>query len=524
MTREELIAGWLDASLTEAEQAELLEALRADEAFAREVARDVEVHRGLQFSASRSDEGDRRAADRILHYVRASQEGTKFVENVKQRALAGSRRPAHPGTSLFGPVLAFAAVFLVAALIGLLAFVSHRHKLASRPEIAETPQVEREPEAPRRIEAPIPPKPVENEAERRKRIEEELRTASGTKRVETPPKPEEPKPPSPPVPKEEPKTETVVKPAPTKVEVAPALARLEGVQGEVTVDRVPATPGAELRDGVAIETAGMAILRFADGTRLELSGEAKLHEKMTGRRSAGKGLTLTRGSLTADVSKQPAGQSFLFATPHAEVQVVGTRLSVAAGVETRVDVHEGQVRVTSLKSGSVVTLSAGQGGEVGPSGAPRSFLLGLHAMYFDQNNFKGAAIERVDAGIDLFLDQAKGEVPPVGSDRNFAVRWEGRFLAEATGEYAFVLSVDGQVKFTLDGQDLVADPRGVFHPIARSVVRRKLAAGWHDLVVEYSDDQGSSRCQLRYIPPGDALPADGSGAAIPPRLLTHTRR
>jgi hypothetical protein len=527
--REELIAGWLDASLTADEQAELLAALRADEAFAREFSQEVEIHRGLQFAASQSEDGDRRAADRILHYVRASHEGTKFVENVKQRALAGSRRSAaHPGSSMFGPALAFAAVFLVAVLVGLLAFVSYRHKQAARPEFVETPKVEeREAKAPPvpRQEAPAP-KRVDDESERRKKIEEELRTAAGNKNVQPPPKPEEPRIPPPPVPKEEPKTEPVVKPAPTKVETAPALARLENVQGEVLIgtDRTPAASGAELRDGATVETQGTAVVRFADGTRLELSGEAKLHEKMTGKRAIGKGLTLARGTVTAEVSKQPAGQAFLFATPHAEVQVVGTKLSIASGPETRVDVHEGQVRVTSLKSGQATTLSAGQGCDVGPSGAPRSFLLGLHAAYFDQNTFKGAVVERVDAAIDLFLDQAKGEVPPVGSDRNFGVRWEGRFLAEAAGDYVFLLSVDGQVKFTLDGQDLVSDPRGVFHPIARNVVRRKLAAGWHDLVLEYTDDQGSSRCQLRYVPPGETLQADNSGFAIPSRLFTHNRR
>jgi len=531
--REELVAGWLDGSLSAEEQAELLEALRSDEAFAREFAGEVEIHRGLQFSASQSEEGDRRAADRILHYVRASHEGTKFVENVKQRALAGGRRQApHPGTSLFGPVIAIAAVLMVAMLVGLLAFVSHRHKMASRSEIVEAPRVvEREVKTapPAREEAPVPPKPVEDEATRRKRIEEELRTAVGTKRVEAPPKPEEPKP-APvegkPVAAPVPKSDPPAKPEPTKVEALPAIARLEGIQGEVWMggDRTPAVSGLELRDGATLETAGMAVVRFADGTRIEVSGEVKLHEKLTGKRAAGKGVTLARGSLSADVSKQPAGQAFLFATPHAEVQVIGTRLSIASGAETRVDVHEGQVRVTSLKGGAAVTLSAGQGSDVGPSGAPRSFLHGLHALYFDQNNFKGQAMERADAGIDLFLDQAKNELPPVGSDRNFAVRWEGRFLAEAAGEYVFVLSVDGQAKLTLDGQDLVADPRGVFHPIARNVVRRKLAPGWHEIVLEYTDDQGSSRCQLRYVAPGVEPPADGNGFAIPPRLFTHNRR
>ena len=534
--QEELVAGWMDAGLTPAEEAELLEALRADDAFAREFAQEVELHRGLQFSASQSPEGDLRAADRILHYVRASHEGTKFVENVKQRAMAGSRRSAtHPGTSLFGPMIAVAAGVMAATLVGLLAFVSHRHKQVSHPIVIDRPGREERPTpAPRREETPPPPKPVETEAERRKRIEEELRTAAGSRRVETPPKPEEPKLP---VPEEKPvvlppKPETPVKPEPTRVEAAPALARLESVQGEVLIggDRTPAASGAELRDGATVETPGAAVVRFADGTRIELSGEAKLHEKFTGKRAAGKGVTLLRGSLSAEVSKQPAGQAFLFGTPHAEVQVVGTRLSITAAAETRVDVQEGQVRVAGLKSGSAVTLSAGQGGDVGPTGPPRTFHHGLHALYFDQNNFKGQAIERVDAVIDLFFDEGKGDLPPVGTDRNFAVRWQGRFLADSAGEYVFLLSVDGQVRFALDGQDLVSDPRGTWHPIARNIVRRTLAAGWHDLVIEYTDDTGSSRCGLRYVPPGAKLPAwdnlqaDNSGLAIPPRLFTHHRR
>ncbi|MBI3858132.1 MAG: hypothetical protein HY293_20820 [Planctomycetes bacterium] len=70
----------------------------------------------------------------------------------------------------------------------------------------------------------------------------------------------------------------------------------------------------------------------------------------------------------------------------------------------------------------------------------------------------------------------------------------------------------------------------MFHPIARNIVRRKLAAGWHDFVLEYAHDQGNSKCILRYVPPGAKLPdndnlqADSSGLAIPPRLFSHNRR
>lgn len=519
--QEELIAGWLDGSLAEAEQAELLEALRADAALARAFAGELEIHRGLQFSASQSAAGDRRAAERILHYVRASREETTFAERVRRRAGRVSPKPA----ASTGPLIAAAAALVFAALVGLLAY-SAREKPEAPVSVEGTPShtpgllPDSNPGRPR-------PEPArESEEDRRKRIEEELRVAS--EKHEAPPKPKDAPAPAPeekPVVRE-PKPEPPAKPEITKVEAIPALARLEGVQGDVLLgsDRTPAASGAELRDGAALETAGLAIVRFADGTRVEITGEAKLHEKLAGKRASGKGVTLARGTITAEVAKQPAGQALLFVTPHAEVQVIGTRLSIQSGAETRVDVHEGQVRLTSLKSGQPFTVSAGQGIDVGPAGAPRPFLLGLHAVYFDQSTFKGPAVERVDAAVDLFLDQAKNEIPPVGTDRNFGVRWDGRFLAETAGEYVFILSVDGQVHFVLDGQDLVADPRGVFHPIARSVVRRKLTAGWHDLLIEYADDQGSSRCGLRYVPPGDVLQGDGSGFAIPPRLFTHIRR
>ena len=533
--QEELTAGWLDGSLTPDEQSELLEALRADPDFARSFAEEVEVHRGLQFTAARSEAGDERAADRILHYVRAQQEATRFVEGVKLRALSGTRRRAgrrvHPGTSMVGPAIAAAAALFVAALVGLLAYVSHRQKLNNEPETAErhdlpSPPIPRDaaPETPSK--APVP------EEQRQEQIDEDLRRAAETKKREAAPKPEPPKPVAPaPEPRVAENTpEPPAKPAPTAVEALPALAKLEKLQGEATANGEKIAAGAELRDDLVIEAPGLATVKFADGTTLELSGEMRLHERMTGKRASGKGVTLTRGIVSADVAKQPAGQAFLFTTAHAEVQVVGTRLSVQTGAETRVDVQEGQVRVMSLKGGQVVTLAPGQAVELAANGVPHGYLSGLRAVYYDLNTFKGQTLERTDRGIDLFLDETKNELPPVGTDRNFGVRWEGRFLAELEGDYVFFLSIDGRVRFVFDGQELVADKKDVFHPIQRSVIRRRLTAGWHEVLVEYGDDQGNSKCVLRYVPPdlkvpeGENFQRDDAGWAIPARLFSHVRR
>ena len=533
--QEDLIAGRLDGSLTPAEQQELLEALKNDPDFAQAFAEEVEIHRGLQMSSLGSVESDARSAGRILHFVRASEEGTRFTEGVRQRALTGGRRRsarvAHPGTSRFGPAVAIAAALFVALLMGLMAYVGHRQKLNQQEETAES-RKEVLPEAPRNEPIPDAPTPPLNDARRKARIEEDLRRAADARKTEPAPKPETPKVvvPEPERKVVENKPETPTNPVPSAVEKLPALARLESVQGEATANGEAVAAGAELRDGVSIECAGPAQLKFADGTRLELSGEARLQEKVIGKRATGRGLVLARGVVTADVAKQPAGQSFLFMTTHAEVQVVGTRLSVQTGAETRVDVQEGQVRVTPLRGGQVVTLAAGQGLEVAASGAPRGYLSGLRAVYYDHNTMKGQTLERVDAGIELSLDLAKNEMPPVGTDHNFAARWEGRFLAEKEGDYLLVLSVDGHVRFVFDGQELVADKKDYFHGIQRSIVRRRLTPGWHDLLIEYGDDGGNSRCVLRYVPPGAKI-ADGenfqrddSALPVPVRLYSHLRK
>jgi len=536
--QEELTAGWLDGSLSADEQTELLASLQSDLEFARAFSEEVEIHRGLQFGAARSEAGDQRAADRILHYVRAEQEGTRFVEGVRQRAMTGGRgrsgRFVSRGTSRVGPAIAAAAAVLVAALVGLLAYVSHRQRVNNQPETAERPETPAPlPQPPREVAAPeLPKKTPESDQRRKEQIEEDLRRAAEARKGETPPKTTDPKPvlPTPEPRVAEGKPEPSPKPVPSSVELLPALARLEKLQGEATLNGDGVAAGSDLRDGAVLDAPGLATVKFPDGTTLELSGEAKLHERLTGKRAAGKAVTLTRGTVGAEVAKQPAGQAFLFMTVHAEVQVVGTRLSVQTGAETRVDVQEGQVRVTSLKGGQVVPLSAGQGLELAGGGPPRGYLAGLRAVYYDQNTFKGQIFERTDREIDLFLDETKNELPPVGTDRNFGVRWEGRFLAEKEGEYVFLLSVDGRVHFVFDGQDLVADKKDSYHPIQRSIVRRTLLPGWHEVLVEYADDSGNSKCRLRYVPPNAKLPEgenfqrDDSGFEIPPRLYSHTRR
>lgn len=509
---EELIAGHLDGSLVPSEESELLEALRADPALRECLAGETEIHRHLQLRALSSEAGEDRAADRVLHYVRASEHGTRFLQSVKLRAQTGARRRvARPGTSS-APWLFAAAALLVVALAMVL--------MNGRP-VETKPMVRRAPPAPA-IEQPRAPEIVRREEPRPEApaaVEPEVRRPEP--RLEEPRKEE-------PAPAE--KVETpALKPAPkapeTVVAKVPGIARVESVQGVASL-----AEGAEIAAGDGLETTGpdsSLVLRLADGTRIELGGDSALGS-IAARKPGGTMLAVARGSCSADVAKQPSGSAVIFTTPHAEVRVIGTKLAIRVDLDvTRVQVTEGQVRVTALKSGQAVTLSAGQGADVAPAGAPKSHLLGLRAQYWDSNTFKGSPLlERVENAVDIVLNEK--DPAPVGSDHDFGVRWEGRFLAEREGEYVFLLAVDGHEKLTLDGTILVNEKPQFFHGGRTNILRRKLTAGWHDLSIEYCDDDAKSRCTLRYVPPGlgakdEDLQRVDSGYPVPARLFSHRK-
>lgn len=144
----------------------------------------------------------------------------------------------------------------------------------------------------------------------------------------------------------------------------PAVATIVEADPSVVVERdgrtLPAARGMDLRTGDAVRTqdAATARLRYAgEATTVELRGETRLRLAPS---AEGKRLEILAGTIEADVAPQPAGRPMVLASPHAEVRVVGTVLTVAAASDqTRVEVEKGAVRVTDRKEGKAVELPAG---------------------------------------------------------------------------------------------------------------------------------------------------------------------
>ena len=153
------------------------------------------------------------------------------------------------------------------------------------------------------------------------------------------------------------------------------VAQLDWVQGEVYFltpkGRVPATTATVFVSGHGVETVGAnsaAVVKFPDSTRIEVSSATTIRELSDG--ASGKRLDLAVGSFKADVTPQPAGRPLTIRTPDAEVRVVGTRFRLSAQESTRLDVHEGKVKLRRPKDDASVDVS---GGNYVTTGVPRLY-------------------------------------------------------------------------------------------------------------------------------------------------------
>jgi hypothetical protein len=128
----------------------------------------------------------------------------------------------------------------------------------------------------------------------------------------------------------------------------------------------PATDGMPVRCGEAVLTKGAdshVSIRLDDGTVIMLAGDTRVAFPLEDRDR----LNVEYGNVTATVQPRPAGHPLVVCTREARLEVLGTRLSVACGDRrTRVDVLEGDIRVTRLSDQRSVLLTEGQSAEISP--------------------------------------------------------------------------------------------------------------------------------------------------------------
>lgn len=129
-------------------------------------------------------------------------------------------------------------------------------------------------------------------------------------------------------------------------DVSPVVLEISGEIGSSA--NLPLRVGQRLAPGTTLEASEVedhVVLQYADGTQFELLGAGELAIELSP--ANGKQVTLTSGSLQADVAKQPVDRPLLVVTPHTQVRVLGTRFEVVAEQKqgTRIDLESGRIEL-----------------------------------------------------------------------------------------------------------------------------------------------------------------------------------
>jgi hypothetical protein len=170
---------------------------------------------------------------------------------------------------------------------------------------------------------------------------------------------------------------------PVSSETVSTVAVVDRLEGDVHVitgtGKSLAKQGYELLPGDGLECSGprsFALVSYSDKTRLELAGNTLIREMSerttasAGRAAAPRRLYLEKGSVKAEVARQP--EPMLFSTPHGEARVLGTTLRIVVDSDpkkgTHLEVEEGKVELRNT-AGKALLVEAGHQA-VAATGAP----------------------------------------------------------------------------------------------------------------------------------------------------------
>jgi len=378
MTRDRIEELWSrflsNETLSATDERELLEALEADPALRRELLGEARIDGwlGVRGSNLRDAEAPIR---RFLKQVGAEKDESGFIKKMESRLGSVTRRkaarPAPDGSSSWNLLLAAAGLLIgIVVLVMLLSDPAQPVKVV-RPTPTPSPtraaveaklqQIDRERE--RLIQAPSPQKPEEKVDrkrmlaeldEQRRRTEDELKEAiERARKTPVVAQSEQPKPDPVVTPKD-----PLLVPATSASEAMAAT--LERMEGAVQIGKLPARPDQGIRAGQGIETGAksLAVIRYPDGTRVELGESTVLGEVKDG----AKRVALEKGLLRSQIAKQPKDQPMIFATPQGEAKVLGTTLRLAVDADprkgARLNVEEGKVEFKNL-AGKTVLVEGG---------------------------------------------------------------------------------------------------------------------------------------------------------------------
>ncbi|HEX2870286.1 MAG TPA: PA14 domain-containing protein [Polyangiaceae bacterium] len=122
---------------------------------------------------------------------------------------------------------------------------------------------------------------------------------------------------------------------------------------------------------------------------------------------------------------------------------------------------------------------------------------GLMGQYFDQLDFIGTSLTRIDPQVDFNWGTDSPDAS-LGAD-SFSVRWTGQILADFAETYTFSTTSDDGIRLSIDSTVVIDD----FTAHAPTVDTGTLALtpGWHPVLLEYFENGGGAQVSLSWSSP-----------------------
>ena len=134
---------------------------------------------------------------------------------------------------------------------------------------------------------------------------------------------------------------------------------------------------------------------------------------------------------------------------------------------------------------------------------PRTLLAGdgLSATYYDNADFTGTQVQRVDATVNFNFGSGSPDAG-IGAD-SFSARWTGQVQTVEAGSYTFFTNSDEGVRLWVDDQLLIDN--WTSHTVTENSASITLAAATkYDIKVEFREDTGDAVMQLSWQRPGQS--------------------
>jgi hypothetical protein len=128
---------------------------------------------------------------------------------------------------------------------------------------------------------------------------------------------------------------------------------------------------------------------------------------------------------------------------------------------------------------------------------------GLTGTYYDNSDFTGASVTRVDRTINFQWSSGVAPAAGIGAPA-YSVRWTGRLAAQFTERYTFSLRSDEGIRLLLDGNVVIDDSSP--HAAHTATASVNLVAGaLHTVELDYYNLNGSALARLSWKSPSTPL-------------------